>query len=149
MQVRNTWLRDKLLLLNKKMSNLTCTQNSNGTLNCSSQRPGILTRTAQGALVGTIIGAATGNVGRGALLGTGIGASAGILGFGGGQSKSRSRARSKSRSRSRSRSRSPVYRKSPVRGRNASPGIQRQNRKKHKHSYAIRRLGGGRSCSRK
>jgi hypothetical protein len=52
----------------------------------------ILTRTAQGALAGTIIGAVTGNVGRGALLGTGFGAAAGVIGLGGGKRR-RSRSR--------------------------------------------------------
>jgi hypothetical protein len=53
--------------------------------------PGVLTRTAQGALAGTVIGAVTGNVGRGALWGTGIGAAAGIIGLGGGGRRSRRR----------------------------------------------------------
>lgn len=111
----------------------------------------ILTRTAQGALAGTIIGAVTGNVGRGALYGTGIGAAAGIVGLGGGKLEGGRRRRSRSRRLSGGKTcPTGTYRMSKV--------VKGHRRKVcSRVAYAKRngtisggsKLSGGRSCYRK
>ena len=122
------------------------------------QKP-FLQNAATGALYGTLIGAATGNIGRGALIGTAaggllgpsVGRNLGLPGFGGGSRHRRHRRHSRSRRHSPSRrhSRSRRHSHSRVHGGNvvalqvAADSLSAgrfHSRRAHKHR---RRLGGG------